>query len=356
MLGIFKIEKEDYDTIEICLNELIEKLSLIKQIEIKGITYEINFMIGGDLKWIATIYGINYANSNYPCPWCHWKKEDVTSKDICKDWSISGRSIQESERLLNKKRIDERKGYVNEPLFKFINFDKCIVDILHLFLRITDKLYSLLLNKLEQLDKEYSGYENGKLENMKLTKLFLDFLSSCDLTAPYYVKTIDKISKYKLRKLNENERLKLFEKLFTSNCLLGIFKDCNKKVKEDNELIIMNTVFSEFYFIYKDLKVDYEDNFNKQSLIKKLREWLGEMRKIEPDITPYMHILCFHVPEFIQQYGCIKNFTMQGLEKFNHITKMNYFRQTNHQKNFHHGLIKKMNRLEFIHLDGKIKD
>ena len=28
----------------------------------------------------------------------------------------------------------------------------------------------------------------------------------------------------------------------------------------------MNTVFSEFYFIYKDLKVDYEDNFNKQSL------------------------------------------------------------------------------------------
>ena len=87
---------------------------------------------------------------------------------------------------------------LNQKL-KFINFDKCIVDILHLFLRITDKLYSLLLNKLEQLDKQYSGYENGKLENMKLTKLFLDFLSSCDLTAPYYVKTIDKISKYKLR-------------------------------------------------------------------------------------------------------------------------------------------------------------
>ena len=60
--------------------------------------------MGGDLKWIATIYGINYANSNYPCPWCHWKNEVITSEDICKDWSISGRSIQESEKLLSEKK------------------------------------------------------------------------------------------------------------------------------------------------------------------------------------------------------------------------------------------------------------
>ena len=68
---------------------------------------------------------------------------------------------------------------------------------------------------------------------------------------------MDRTSKYKLRKLNEKERLKLFEKLFTSDSLIGIFKNWNKKIKENKELIILNKVFSEFYLIYRDLKVDY---------------------------------------------------------------------------------------------------
>ena len=46
---------------------------------------------------------------------------------------------------------------------------------------------------------------------------------------------------------------------------------------------------------------------------------------------------------------------MQGLEKLNHVSKVNYFRQTNHQKNFTPTLIKKLNRLEFINLGGKIE-
>jgi hypothetical protein len=45
------------------------------------------------------------------------------------------------------------------------------------------------------------------------------------LTSPYFVKIVDRTSKYKLRKLNEKERLKLFEKLFTSDSLIGIFKN-----------------------------------------------------------------------------------------------------------------------------------
>jgi hypothetical protein len=58
-----------------CLKELIEQLKSISEIEIKlKFFYKINFLMGGDLKWLANIYGINAANSNYPCIWCHCNK------------------------------------------------------------------------------------------------------------------------------------------------------------------------------------------------------------------------------------------------------------------------------------------
>ena len=45
------------------------------------------------------------------------------------------------------------KGYVNEPIFPGkIDFVKCIPDMLHLFLRITDKLEDLLFNSLNGID------------------------------------------------------------------------------------------------------------------------------------------------------------------------------------------------------------
>ncbi len=46
---------------------------------------------------------------------------------------------------------------------------------------------------------------------------------------------------------------------------------------------------------------------------------------------------------------------MQGMEKKNHFAKINFFRQTNHHKNsFTSILLDKMNRLDFINMNGKI--
>ncbi len=192
--------------IKICLKELIEQIEIITEITVEKKNHRINFKMGGDLKWLATVYGLNAANSNYPCPWCFWKNEPLTNNDLSKNWPINQRKIQSSNDLIKKKSTDEKKGQIKDPLFKFIDFDQCVVDVLHLFLRVTDKLFRLLLNRLEQLDTIFSGYKSGKIENMKMTKIFLDFLQSCKITAPFYVKVQEKVSKYKLRKLNKNEK------------------------------------------------------------------------------------------------------------------------------------------------------
>ena len=66
-------------------------------------------------------------------------------------------------------------------------------------------------------------------------------------------------------------------------------------------------------------------------------------------VTPYMHALLWHVPEFVQMKGNITPFTQQGLEELNDKTTKDYFRSTNQQ-----GLeslkqiLQKRNRMEYL--------
>lgn len=115
----------------------------------------------------------------------------------------------------------------------------------------------------------------------------------------------------------------------------------------------LNRLFYNFKDIISDIKKDYSQSFDKNNLEKKLKNWLKDYLKIEQNITPYIHILCFHIPEFIQKYKNLNLFSMQGMEKRNHFSKINFFRQTNHQKNsFTTILLEKMKRLDFINMNG----
>ena len=72
-------------------------------------------------------------------------------------------------------------------------------------------------------------------------------------------------------------------------------------------------------------------------------------------VTPYVHALAMHVPQFTELYGNIIKFTKQGQEKLNDLTTKHYLRSTNHRdKNMDalQQLILKRNRLEQLELDG----
>ena len=66
-------------------------------------------------------------------------------------------------------------------------------------------------------------------------------------------------------------------------------------------------------------------------------------------ITPYMHALRQHVPEFIGMYGKISMFTEQGLEKLNDKTTKDIFRSTNQQGlDSLKQIVMKRNRMEYL--------
>ncbi len=307
--------------------------------------------------------GINSANSNYPCPWCTWKSEPIketdrineTEKLINAKWSINGRDHQTAASLMTEKSVAKKKGYLKESLFKFIEFSDCVVDTLHLMLRISDKLFDLLLFRLESLDRKQPSFKENDYSTRSLTLLFLEYLKNektgCNLTKPYFFHEDEK--RFKLRRLNQNERNIIFQK-FKAVSICDIFP---KKFRTDKVIMKIEDICKEFLEIMELIKIDYnQEDLVKERLDRKIKDWLRKLVSVNGDITPYTHILCFHVIEFIDNFRNLNLFSMQGLEKSNHIIKTNYFRQTNHKKDFSAMLLKKMNRMEFLHLKGRLDE
>ena len=58
---------------------------------------------------------------------------------------------------------------------------------------------------------------------------------------------------------------------------------------------------------------------SKEHIQQKSKSFLEQFLKIyeTKHVTPYMHALVWHVPEFIELHGKISPFTQQGLEKLN---------------------------------------
>lgn len=73
------------------------------------------------------------------------------------------------------------------------------------------------------------------------------------------------------------------------------------------------------------------------------------------NVTPYIHILAKHIPEFIQKYKNVSQFSQPGLEKLNNQTTLDFARSTNHD---YHSLaaltqlMQKRNRIEYLESNG----
>ena len=72
---------------------------------------------------------------------------------------------------------------------------------------------------------------------------------------------------------------------------------------------------------------------------------------LSKDVTPYMHILAYHLPEAMRRHGNVVDFCQQGLEKLNDMVTKWYFKSTNYDKSALRQIMHKQNRLRL--LEGK---
>ena len=344
---MYQIKGENYDQVKGCLKETLELLKDIESITIDDKIYHIKKYFAGDLKFLALVYGINSATSDYPCLWCTCNMRNVF--DINASWPIS-RSQKDALEKVKLKTKDQREGYIREPIISFIDFDCCLIDTLHLLLRITDKLFELLFKKLDKLDNTNSV----ELDSRPNLKKFLVYLEKdCALTNPYY---ISKSKQLKLRSLSGTERLKFLKLCFEKpdDGLVKLFPN----IDFAKEIFVCK----EFYELYGVIKTHDLSQFDLTELEKRLKSWLVQYMEInesDSSITPYVHAFVFHMPEFLRKFKDINQFNMQGLEKLNDLATQYYHSSTNKHKfanEYLCQLIEKRNRIEFFNLDGKLSE
>lgn len=348
---MFQIKQEDYEQIKSCLSQLLNDIKNINEVELDGKMFKIKKCIGGDLKFLATLYGINAANSDHPCIWCKVNITKEINLDNLEQYSISDRSLSESHQFLRSKEQNQHKGYIKQPIVDFIDFNLVIVDMLHLYLRITDKFFEILIARLDEKDR--IGLSSKNLKQRPCFNRFVDFLEKqCKINKPFYPCEQEK-NKYKLRSLNSNERAICFNKLIDVKIRI-LFPEL-----ENETATCLNYVFANFMETIDSIKRNEYNATNIITLKDNLFRWLGCYVKLMPSlnrqITPYIHCYVFHMPEFIVNFREINLYNLQGLEKLNDFSTQIYHSATNKHKidkSFIIQMIRKRNRMEFYDLKG----
>ena len=114
-------------------------------------------------------------------------------------------------------------------------------------------------------------------------------------------------------------------------------------------------LWSSFICLINSLKLGKDCDANEIETGEK--QWVTKFRSVyqTKHVTPYVHALAMHVPEFVRKYGNISSFGQPGLEKLNDVTTTHYLRGTNHRKKDSEALfqlLQKRNRLEELEAEG----
>ena len=245
---------------------------------------------------------------------------------------VPARTIEEITRLSTQKKFNCKA----RPLFDFIPMDHVVIDTLHLFLRISDVLIDLLIRELRRSDavEKKTTFSDGFLrDKYKHMASYEEFVKSIGISFNFRINKESKKLEY--RDLTGPEKLKLFQNI--------------------NIPTLLPRYSQKFMELIGDLKLDFTSEDDIIQLQGDIKSWFGLFLNVyqAKDVTPYMHALLCHVPEFLKLYQNIAYYTQQGLEKYNDRASKDFFRSTNHKGvDALKQLFLKKNRIQFLEAAG----
>ena len=220
--------------------EILASANYCRRVFTQTVTYSIQYFLGGDMKFLALVCGIDSTTCTHSCIWCKCPKEERHNMKL--KWSITdtqkGARTVEEMTTLSKLRKNNKNRYncSYQPIFSFIPIHRVVIDTLHSFLRITDVLINLLIRDIRILD----GINNSKVtSNMVVYQKFLN--DECKINFRFYT---DKETKgLKWRDLTGPEKKRLFQKIDISRLfpLLARKEDLLKLWNDFTALVDLRT-------------------------------------------------------------------------------------------------------------------
>ncbi|KAK3704236.1 hypothetical protein QZH41_020490 [Actinostola sp. cb2023] len=323
---------ENRETLAECFREVFDEINRIGDcgyVIVDNKRVEIELFLGGDYKFLLLVMGLSAATSTYACVWCKVHKKDrgdMSKPDGFYDQAPMKRTLQEIMECVSKKR-GENFCCVHQPLLH-IPLDHIILDELHLMLRITDILIGNLVDDVMQWDdKDY--YITRKRQSEHLKKL-VEIINSCGVSFSVWEKrnadgkgsgTWDWTS------LMGDDR-KILLKLLPEKMETVLQQDTAKTV------VHLWKEFADMYFGF----ISSLNPTNVDQYRPRIKNWidtyadLGEHRigyKRER-VTCYMHSATYHVPQIVNTYKSLKQFSGQGVEKNSDDARRILQRKANH--------------------------
>lgn len=310
------------------LNEEIEDLKKNGFITQNNTKLPVRCVLCADWKFLASILSLKTASANNFCLYCEHSKKSEDSMGT----------------LRSLKRASQNKGkfgYVKSaPLLESVSWDYkgIIIDPLHLLLRCFDRLEWLLVRKLLILYKDPDQWKKAINRYCHLVE------ESCKVAKYNQAKSQKKKSvtffptlwgKQRLEVLRQMKFDHIFEVSNTNNRVESSDADqvpLDKAALSKQLTWLWNTLAS----IYKLLHNCGNSKKDAKLLTQSIKAWKKTFLETEPvllfvaeDISPYLHVLFYHVPQLVKVWGSLAPFSCQGLEKTNHIQTLYYFRKTN---------------------------
>ena len=123
-----------------------------------------------------------------------------------------------------------------------------------------------------------------------------------------------------MESLTGPEKLKLFQNI-----------NIDEILPNSQDSITIQKLWKDFLAIAELSSSSNKDEIDIEEFSRETKVWLELFLSMyqTKHVTPYMHALVWHVPEFLRLFGSICPFTQQGLEKLNDKTTKDFFRSTN---------------------------
>ena len=205
---------ESYDVLATTLSDICDEVKTLTSIEVSGHTFHIEYFLCSDWKFLAIICGLESATSTYACIWCRCPSGQ--RYNMSKEWSITdpkkgARTIAEITACHTMaKSSSKRYNCAHAPLFPTIPLDHVVPDVLHLFLRVTDVLFNLLVTDIRRQDGiERCVEELSATTSMSKLEAFLN--DTCHIPFKFAICKETKMLKW--RDLMGPEKLTLLDKI-----------------------------------------------------------------------------------------------------------------------------------------------
>lgn len=313
--------QESFATVFNEINELIQDK---QPLTINNSSFNLEFFLGGDYKFLLLMLGMKGATSIYACLWCKIAKTNRWNMEFDLEHynkSPLKRTLQEVITLGRKKGNTEKYSCEHEPLLK-VDLDNVILDELHLLLHIMDVLINNLVRETVEWDKKENFNKRKANQNDTHLKNLQTSIRSCGISFQIWEKTNADgkgSGMYDFTSLLGADKKKLLAELpeKQSNCIHP----------ETSQTVIK--IWKDFHELYQIITSENPSIPTYLTCFDKAKAWINLFTSlrdkligyIKADVTPYMHALVYRVPLFMKKYTSVKPFTGQGVEKNNDMAR-----------------------------------